>query len=99
MRNLDERKKLVKINISNRRMIILAAVSIFLTIAMVFGYQIDNYSMIYVRQITVITLLGGIIMTFIGLCIIFYLFDLIKVKHNFEKEFSKWKIFCLYLEL
>lgn len=88
-------KKLAKINISTRRTIILTTVSIFITIAMVFGYQIDKYSMIHVRFITVIALLAGIIMTFVSLYIIFYLFDFIKAKGNLKKELSKWKIFLL----
>ena len=56
MRNFYARKKLSKINISNRRMIILATISIFLIVAIVFGYQIENYSAINIGWSTIIAL-------------------------------------------
>ena len=88
-------KKLAKINILTRRTIILTTVSIFITIAMVFGYQIENYSAINIGWSTIAVLLCGIIVTFICLYVLFYFFDFIKIKSSREKNFSKWKTFML----
>lgn len=85
--------KIGRLNISNRRAVILTVVSAFLTIAIVFGYQIENYSMINIKWSTVVALLCGIIITFWCLCMIFYFFDFIKLKRNVEKNFSKGKTF------
>ncbi len=90
-----EEKKLSKINISNRRMIILATISIFLIVAIVFGYQIENYSAINIGWSTIIALLCGIIVIFICLYGLFHFFDFIKLKNNIKQEVSKTKTFML----
>lgn len=88
-----------KIVLSRRRITILAVTSILLTLAMVFGYQIEKFSVIDVKWFTVAALVCGSIVVFLFLYALFTFLDNIKIKKKYEKSISEWKVFLLVLAI
>ena len=90
---MNKMKKLL--NISTRRIIILSLVSVVLTMAMVFGYQIEHYSSLHIEGKTVVALSAGFVIIFLFMYGLFICFDQINFRGKKPEKVSAIKVFLI----
>ena len=82
-------------NTTPRRILILAVTAVLLACAMVFGYQIEKFSALHMKGITIAALVGMGFIIFLFLWAMFVFFDNIRIKQRTERQISGRKVFFL----
>ena len=81
------------VNLSKKRAVIIGVISLLLTFAFVWGYQIENYSTIRVSPAVICVFFGVMFANCIVISIIYALLD--KLSFSEKKGFASWKVFLI----
>ena len=81
------------VNLSKKRAVIVGVISLLLTFAFVWGYQIENYSKIWVSPVVICAFFGVMFANCIIISIIYALLD--KVSYPGKKGLASWKVFLI----
>ena len=81
------------VNLSKKRAVIIGVISLLLTFAFVWGYQIENYSKIWVSPVVICAFFGVMFANCIIISIIYALLD--KASYSEKKGLASWKVFLI----
>ena len=85
----------IKNSINKKRKIILAIISMLISMLMILGYQIENTSHIYFSAWTLISFAAVFLISYFVLAMVFWGFDGANIKKPVSLSIPEWKIYCI----